>query len=52
MNGWGLPDRSRAHRGAVGTPSPCEGWTVRDVAAHLVTAFGQSLPRLMLKPAS
>ncbi|HEY4947539.1 MAG TPA: maleylpyruvate isomerase family mycothiol-dependent enzyme [Acidimicrobiales bacterium] len=33
-------------------PSLCEGWTVRDVAAHLVTPFGQSLPRLMLKLAS
>jgi uncharacterized protein (TIGR03083 family) len=33
-------------------PSLCEGWTVREVAAHLVTPFGQSLPRLMLKLAS
>ena len=33
-------------------PSLCEGWTVRDVAAHLVTPFGQSLPRLVLKLAS
>jgi uncharacterized protein (TIGR03083 family) len=34
------------------TPSLCEGWTVRDVAAHLVTPLSQSLPRLVLTLAS
>ncbi|MGV9797743.1 maleylpyruvate isomerase family mycothiol-dependent enzyme [Mycobacterium sp. NPDC003449] len=29
-------------------PTLCDGWTVRDVAAHTVAYLGQTLPRLIL----
>jgi uncharacterized protein (TIGR03083 family) len=34
------------------TPSLCEGWSVRDVAAHLVMPFSLRLPRLLGKLAA
>lgn len=33
------------------TPSLCEGWTVRDVAGHLVVPFEVSMPKVMLRVA-
>jgi len=34
------------------TPSLCDGWTVRDVVAHLLMPFHMSLPKLMWKMAA
>ena len=31
------------------TPSLCDGWTVKDTAAHLTTTFHTSMPKFMLK---
>ena len=31
------------------TPSLCDGWSVKDTAAHLTTTFHTSMPKFMLK---